>query len=36
VILDTNPDDPADRRPTRDDWRALTAIADTLADVRAA
>jgi probable F420-dependent oxidoreductase len=28
VILDTNPDRPSDRRPSADDWRALTAIAN--------
>jgi len=28
VILDTNPDQPSDRRPSTDDWRALTAIAN--------
>ena len=28
VVLDTNPDDPVDRRPAADDWRTLGAIAE--------
>ena len=33
VVLDTNPDHPADRRPTRDDWDTLRAIAASVADL---
>jgi probable F420-dependent oxidoreductase len=33
VVLDTNPDQPADRRPARDDWDTLRAIAASVADV---
>lgn len=28
VILDTNPDDPSDRRPSEQDWDTLRSIAD--------
>jgi probable F420-dependent oxidoreductase len=35
VILDTNPDDPADRRPAHEDWRTLAAIADAVAGASA-
>jgi hypothetical protein len=31
--IDTNSDDPADRRPTADDWRTLATIADELSGV---
>jgi probable F420-dependent oxidoreductase len=30
VVLDTNPDDPAGRRPAEDDWQTLRDIADRL------
>jgi probable F420-dependent oxidoreductase len=30
VVLDTNPDDPRDRRPEAEDWRTLSAIAERL------
>jgi probable F420-dependent oxidoreductase len=33
VVLDTNPDRPVDRRPTRDDWDTLRTIAGSVADV---
>jgi probable F420-dependent oxidoreductase len=33
VVLDTNPDHPVDRRPARDDWDTLRAIAGSVADV---
>jgi hypothetical protein len=28
VVLDTNPDEPHDRRPVADDWRSLKTVAD--------
>lgn len=28
IVLDTNPDDPADRRPAVEDWRTLSTIAE--------